>query len=162
MQSYLTNPFMWLLTVLGLIAGLFWLRTFIGYRNVARDALSDYDYKLGQNMIPKGLSKDRYAQLYKRANNPRQQAYIASTTSIILIGTPVIFYILEWGLRMAYNLSGQSRTIEPGYLVWKFMIFFLVIMCWTGIGYLAARRYHRLKPGPLHYEIEQELYKDDL
>lgn len=153
----MNSPLTWTLGFLAVMAGIFILRAWFGYRTVERDALADYDYKSGNDMIPAGLSKEAYIDVYRRVNNPRDQAYMGGALALILVATPVLFYLLEWVLRMIYNYSGQSRVIEPGYLVWQFLLFFMVIGCWVAIGYVAAQRYHRRKPGPLHYEIEQAL-----
>lgn len=161
MTLILTNPVIWVLGLVGIVAVLCGLRAILSYRAVASDAQADYDYKAEQGMIPKGLSQSRYIQIYRRVNNPRAAGYAASGLALILLTTPLIFWGLEWGLRMLYNLSGQDRVIEPGYLVWQFIIFFAVLIIWAGIAYGTARRYHRRAPASLQYEIEQALMDED-
>jgi len=78
----------------------------------------------------------------------------------ILVATPVAMLGFERGLNFIYNLSGQSRVIEPGYLVWQFFLFFGMIAVWVSIAYFVAKRYHRKAPGNLQYEIDQHLYGD--
>lgn len=161
MTLILTNPVIWVLGLVGLVAILCGLRAILSYRAVAGDAQTDYAYKSERGMIPKELSKSRYIEIYRRVNNPRAAGYAASGLGIILAATPFIFWGLEWGLRTLYNLSGQDRVIEPGYLVWQFIIFFAVLMIWAAIIYAVARRYHRKAPGSLQYEIDQALLSED-
>jgi hypothetical protein len=78
----------------------------------------------------------------------------------ILIITPFAMIGFEAGLNLMYNLSGQSRVIEPGFLVWQFFLFFGIIAVWVGIAYLSARHYHRNAPGSLQFELDKFLFGD--
>jgi hypothetical protein len=160
MQAYLSNPVLWIMTLLAMLAALFGARALAGYHRVAKDAKEDYGYKLTRDMIPQGLSQARYIEIYRRVNSPRPQAYIAAGLIAILAATPILFFVLEWTLRMIYHASGQNRVIEPGYLVWQFLIFFAVIALWVGIAYLTARRYHARAPGSLQAEMEDAIYDE--
>jgi hypothetical protein len=161
MKSFEGISFLWAIGLFVLIGGIYGLRAWLGYRNVARDAASDYDYKHPQGMIPAGLSRAQYEAIYRRVHAPRAPGYIAVTVLGLLIATPIAMILLEQGLNFIYNVSGQPRSIEPGYLVWQFFLFFGVIATWVGVAYLAARRYHRLTPGNLQSEIDDVLYGGD-
>ncbi len=144
-----------------LIACVFGLRAFLGYRRVAADAAADYDYKRANNMIPKSMGREQYIEIYKRVNDPRGLAYIAVGLGLIIITTPLLFFLLEQFLQLLYNLSGQSRSIEPGYLVWQFSLYFLVVMVWAAIAYIFARRYHRKSTGSLQYELGRAMKRNE-
>lgn len=158
MKSFDGISFWWALAGLAVLALILGLRSWLGRRQVRADARADYAYKVEQNMIPAGLSLDGYETIYMRVHGPRAQSYMFLGAMAILIGTPIAMFILQQGLNMFYNLSGQSRIIEPGFLVWQFLIFFGLLITWAGIAYLVARRYHSRSPGHLQYEIDQHLY----
>jgi len=79
------------------------------------------------------------------------------TMLAILLVTPIALKGFEVGLNFIYNLSGQNRVIEPGFLVWQFFLFFGIIAVWVSIAYLAARHYHRSETGNLQFEMDQYL-----
>ena len=147
----------WILGLLVLIGLFYGVQAAIGYRAVARDARSDYAYKKSEGMIDKRLSEEGYIRAYKRFNNPRRPAYIASTIAAILLLTWPAMGLIELVLRQAWQFSGRSRTIEPGFLVWQFFIFFSIIGIWVIIAYLGARRYHRFAPISFHDEQIKEM-----
>jgi hypothetical protein len=158
MRSFDGISFWWALIMLGALALFFGARTALGWVRVRGDASDDYDYKKGQGMVPDGLPREAYERIYKRVYGPRGPAHVAAGALAILVLTPVVMFAFEAFLNLMYNLSGQSRVIEPGYLVWQFFIFFGLIATWVGIGYAASRRYHQTAPGNLQYEIDQHLY----
>ena len=151
---------MWALVLMGVIALVFGVRTFVGWQQVRRDARADYEYKLANGMVPDAMDRETYEQIYHRVYSPRGPLHVAGAMLAILIATPIAMLGFEAGLNLMYNLSGQSRVIEPGYLVWQFFLFFGMIAVWVGIAYLAARRYHRTAPGSLQFEMDQHLYGD--
>ncbi|WP_427453234.1 hypothetical protein [Litorimonas sp. WD9-15] len=158
MKSFDGISFWWALiggAVLALILG---VRSWLSYRQVRADAKDDYSYKTQHGMIPVGLSQTEYEAIYERVHAPRAQLHMFIGLVAILIATPIAMLILEQGLNLIYNLSGQSRVIEPGFLVWQFFIFFGLLFTWVGIAYLVARRYHSQTPGSLQFEIDQHLY----
>lgn len=156
MKSFEGISFWWAIVILAVIGLVYALRAFLGYRNVARDAEEDYNYKHPQGMIDKRLSKAGYIRAYKRFHNPRGSAYVAGAIAAILILTWPAMALLEFILEQAWQLSGRSRAIEPGFLVWQFIIFFSIIGIWVAISYISAKRYHRGAPGTLAYEMNQE------
>ncbi len=148
--------FNWFIVILGVIIAFYGIRAAIGYRNVARDAEDDYQYKTQQGMDDPHISKEGYIRAYKRFHNPRASLYIASTILLVVLLTPVAMIVIQFLLEQVYQLTGRSRVFEPGYLVWQFNIYFLLIMSWGLIVYLCAKRYHKRAPGTLKQEMEAE------
>lgn len=161
MRSFEGISFWWAVVILAVIGFIYAVRAFLGYRAVARDAEDDFNYKQPQGMIDKRLSKEGYIRAYKRFHNPRGPAYVAVTVGAILVLTWPAMALLEFILEQAWQLSGRSRVIEPGFLVWQFIIFFSIIGIWVAISYVISKRYHRLAPGTFAFEIEQELLFDE-
>jgi hypothetical protein len=158
MRSFDGISFWWALIMMGALALFLGLRAVFGWIRVRGDARDDYDYKKGNGMVPDALSRDEYERIYRRVYGPRGPAHAAAGALAILVLTPLAMLGFEAFLNLIYNLSGQSRVIEPGYLVWQFFLFFGMIATWVGIGYAASRRYHQTAPGNLQYEIDQHLY----
>ena len=157
MRNFEGISFWWAIAIFTVIGLVYALRAFIGYRAVARDAEDDYNYKQPQGMIDKRLSKEGYIRAYKRFHNPRGPAYVAAAVGAILVLTWPAMALLELILEQAWQLSGRSRVIEPGFLVWQFIIFFSIIGIWVAISYVVSKRYHRSAPGTFAFEIEKEL-----
>lgn len=160
MQKFEGISFIWALVLMGVLALIFGARTFLGWQQVRNDARADYDYKRANGMVPDAMDRESYEHIYRRVYGPRGPLHVAGAMIAILIATPLAMIGFEAGLNLIYNLSGQSRVIEPGYLVWQFFLFFGMIAVWVGIAYLAARRYHRTAPGSLQFEMDQHLYGD--
>lgn len=160
MQKFEGISFVWALVLMGAIALFFSLRALIGWQQVRKDARADYDYKRANGMVPDMMTRETYEHIYRRVYNPRGPLHVAGAMLAILIATPIAMMGFEAALNFIYNLSGQSRKIEPGYLVWQFFLFFGIIAVWVSIAYLAARRYHRKAPGSLQFEMDQHLYGD--
>jgi len=156
MKNFEGISFLWAVVLLALIGLLYSLRAYIGFRDVARDAEEDYDYKQERRMLDGRLSRDGYIRVFKRLHNPRRPAYIATGIFAILVLTWPIMGALSVLLEQLYQLSGQNRVFEPGFLVWQFFIFFGIIFSWTAISYTIARRYHLHAPGTPQYEMDQE------
>lgn len=158
MQKFEGISFIWALVLMGIIALAFAVRAFLGWLQVRRDARADYDYKRANGMVPDVMNREVYEQIYRRVYGPRGPVHVAGALLAILIATPIAMLGFEKGLNLIYNLSGQSRVIEPGYLVWQFFLFFGMIAVWVGIAYLAARRFHSKAPGSLQFEMDYHLY----
>ena len=158
MQKFEGISFVWALVLMGGIAFVFALRAFIGWQQVRRDARGDFEYKKFNGMINDTISRETYEQIYRRVYGPRGPLHVAVAMLAILIATPLAMMGFEAGLDLIYNLSGQSRVIEPGFLVWQFFLFFGMIAVWVGIAYLVARHYHRTAPGSLQFELDKYLY----
>lgn len=160
MQKFEGISFIWALVLMGVLALIFGVRTFIGWQQVRRDAREDYEYKRRNGMVPDNLDREIYEQIYRRVYGPRGPLHVVGAMVAILLATPVAMLGFEQGLNWIYNLSGQSRVIEPGFLVWQFFLFFGMIAVWVSIAYFVAKRYHSKAPGNLQYEIDQHLYGD--
>ena len=160
MQKFQGISFVWALVLMAVLALIFGIRAFWGWRNVCSDAHADYEYKRANGMVPDAIERETYERIYRRVYGPRGPLHVAGAMLAILIATPIAMLGFEAGLNLIYNLSGQSRVIEPGYLVWQFFLFFGMIAVWVGIAYLAARRYHRTAPGSLQFEMDRHLYGD--
>lgn len=160
MHKFEGISFVWALVLMGVIAVIFGVRAFLGWLQVRSDARADYDYKRDNGMVPDAMDRETYEKIYRRVYGPRGPVHVAGAMLAILIATPIAMIGFEAGLNLAYNLSGQSRVIEPGYLVWQFFLFFGMIAVWVAIAYLAARQYHRRAPGSLQFEMDQHLYGD--
>jgi len=158
MQKFQGISFIWALVLMGFLALFFGLRSFLAWRAVRQDAQADFDYKRANGMVPDMLERETYARIYQRVYGPRGPLHVAAAMAGIVMATPIAMIIFEAALNGLYNLSGQSRVIEPGYLVWQFFLFFGMIAVWVGIGYLASRHYHQKAPGSLQFEIDQHLY----
>ncbi|MEL6687556.1 MAG: hypothetical protein AAFP97_08035 [Pseudomonadota bacterium] len=137
-----------------LAALIFSLRAYLGWRGLKAEAKSDYGYRRTHKMIPEGVDEPTFVETYQRVNAPRVAIYAAGTLWAVLLATPVIAKIMEVLLDGLWQISGRPRAIEPGYLVWAFMIFFGLFAAWAGIAYLAARRYHARAPGRLEDELK--------
>jgi len=149
--------FNWFILGFALIGLIYALRAGLGYYNVAKDAQADYAYKHPQGMIDTRLSKESYIRIYRRVHNPRSSTYVAAAIFAIFAITPITLTIFEYVYNIIYNISGQSRVIEPGFLVWQFFIFFFILINCASITYFIARHYHRHTPGTLLAEIENDI-----
>lgn len=160
MKSFDGISFWWAIAILAIIGMVYALRAYVGYKHVARDAEADYEYKFPQGMIDSRLSKAGYIRAYRRFHNPRGFAYVAGAITAILILTGPAMAVLEFVLEQIWQLSGRPRNIEPGFLVWQFIIFFSVIGFWVFIASRAARRYHRYAPVTFRDEMLKEMGED--
>lgn len=160
MQKFEGISFLWAIALLLLIGLFYGVRAFMGFRNVAKEAVEDYTYKKERGMLDPQLSEQGYIRVYKQLHNPRRPAYIAAAIFMILVFTWPIMAVLSVLLEQFYQLTGRNRVFEPGFLVWQFSIFFGMIFSWTGIAYFMARRYHMRAPGTLAYETEQQILEE--
>jgi len=160
MKNFEGISFLWAIGLLALIGLLYSIRAFIGFRDVARDAQDDYDYKQERKMLDGRLSREGYIRVFKRLHNPRRPAYIATGIFAILVLTWPVMGLLSVLLEQLYQLTDRNRVFEPGFLVWQFCIFFGMIFSWTAISYIIARRYHRMAPGTSQYETEQQVKEE--
>ena len=139
-----------------LVALIFSLRAYLGWRGLKAEAQTDYGYRRTHQMIPESVDELTFVAAYQRVNAPRVAIYSAGTLWAVLLATPVIAKIMEVLLDGLWQISGRPRAIEPGYLVWAFMIFFGLFAAWAGIAFLAARRYHARAPGRLEDALKDQ------
>jgi len=149
--------FVWVLAILGAIIAIYGLRAALGYRSVQRDAEDDYAYKVKHGMMDERLSQDGYIRAYRRFHNPRAPLFVAATLLIIILSTPVLFVAISFLLEQLYQATDRSRVFEPGYLVWQFSIYMMVLGSWALIAYVGAGLYHRGSPGTLSQEMAKEM-----
>ncbi len=157
MQNFNGISVLWAAALLALIGVFYAARALIGYRNVARDAETDFDYRQPQGMIDNRLSREGYIRAYKRSHNPRSAAYIAGTIAAILLLTWPAMALVGLALEQLYQYTGRSRVFEPGFLVWQFMIFFAMIAVWVTIASIGARRFYRSAPVSFRDETLKEM-----
>ncbi len=157
MQKFDGISVLWAAALLALIGIFYAGRALIGYRNVARDAEADFDYRQPQGMIDARLSKGGYIRAYRRSHNPRSSAYIAGTIAAILLLTWPAMGGVGFALEQLYHYTGRSRVFEPGFLVWQFMIFFSMIAVWVTIVSIGARRFYRFAPASFRDEMIKEM-----
>jgi len=157
MQKFDGISFIWALILMGVLALIFGIRAFVAWMAVRRDAQADYEYKFSNGMVPDAIDRENYERIYRKVYNPRGPIHVAAAMLAILLVTPIALKGFEVGLNFIYNLSGQNRVIEPGFLVWQFFLFFGIIAVWVSIAYLAARHYHRSETGNLQFEMDQYL-----
>jgi len=122
MQWFDGISFIWALVLMGVLACLFSIRTLLSAQAVRRDAKADYAYKYAQGMVPDTLDRENYERLYRKVYHPRGPIHVAGAMIAILLVTPIAMKVFEVVLNLIYNLSGQNRVIEPGYLVWQFFL----------------------------------------
>jgi len=161
MQIFQSISFIWALILMAVLALIFALRALLAWLVVRRDAQADYAYKYANGMVPDAIDREKYEQIYRKVYNPRGPIHVAGAMLAILVATPLAMWIFWEGLNLLYNLSGQNRVIEPGFLVWHFFLFFGIIAVWVWITYLAARHYHKTAPGSLQFELDKYLYGSD-
>lgn len=151
----------WVFLLPALIIAFHGLRAFFGYRSVAQDAQADYAERLAHDTVPNGLSEAGYIAAFRRFHNPRGPLYIALTFTALLVLTPIIMLAVQFLLEQLYLATGRSRVFEPGYLVWGFCIFFMMIGSWAAIAYLGASRFYKRAPGTFSQEIEKQAAKEN-
>lgn len=137
-----------------LVALAFSLRAVIGWLGLSREADGDFDYRTQNGMIPADIDRAAFVDTYRRVNGPRTATYAAVALWSVLLATPMIAKVLEVLLDLLWQLSGQSRVFEPGYLVWAFFIFFGLLGSWAAIAFLVAQRFHARTPGRLEDELK--------
>ena len=149
--------YLWVIGIGTAIALIFTIKAVFGYMTVRSDALADFDYKSKEGMVDRRLTKDAYVRAYCRYNAPRSTAYIGATFWAILLLTYPALAVIQFVLDKWWVASGRSVVIEPGFLVWQFIIFFSVIGLWAAIAFSSARRYHRVTMVSLERELQKEI-----
>lgn len=149
--------YLWVIGIGTLIALIFTIKALWGYRQVRADAISDYAYRTQEGMLSDRISQERYVRAYCRFNAPRSTAYMAGAFWAILLLTYPFLALIQFVLEQWWIATGRSVVIEPGFLVWQFMIFFAVIGLWAAIAYVTARRYHRRTMISLEREIQKDM-----
>jgi hypothetical protein len=145
--------FLWALGAVAVLAMILSVRAFVAYKKLPGEAADDYDYRVAERMHDNKTSKQQYVHAYVRAHAPRTSAYFAATLAAITLLTFPAFSVINFALFGLWKASDESRVFEPGYLVWEFSIFFMLIMVWALIGAVGARLYHKKAPGLMRDEL---------
>ena len=157
MLNFERHSLLWFFIFIALLAGVYFLRAFLGYRHVTKDAEADYDYKLAEGMVDKRLSREGYIRAYKRFYAPRNYAYIGSGILGILILTPAGLSILNVITTHLWINAGRPIIYAPRGFVWQFIMFFGVLVIWGMIAFMSARLYYSRTPKTLRDEMMKEM-----
>lgn len=156
-EIFAETSLIWGLVLLLIVAALFFMRAFLGYRTVAQEAPADYRYKTSQNMLPKTIGEDAYIRAYKRYHAPRAPLHVAGVLSAIAILTLPALGVFYWITFTLWELGGKDKVFAPGLLVHSLLMFFLIIFFWALLAFLTAKNYHSKTPISLETEIEKEM-----
>ncbi len=157
MLNFETYSLLWFFGFIALLAAIYFMRAFLGYRQVTQDAEADYDYKFKEGMTDKRLSRDGYIRAYKRFYAPRNYAYIGGGILAILILTPAGLALLNGITTELWIYAGRPIIYAPRGFVWQFIMFFGVLVIWGLIAYMAARLYYSRAPKTLRDEMMREM-----
>jgi len=149
-------PFFWGLVVVALLMAVFALRTWIQTRKLAQEAQDEWAYRVSENMQDLRLTQDAFVRAYTKIHAPRAAKYITMTLVAVLVLTIPAFALLQLAIHGIWQISGQSRTFEPPFLVYQFFIFFGIIGLWIGLIGWFTKRYYRLAPGLMRDELIYE------
>ena len=152
-MNFDTSPALWLLAGVLLVALVWALRAWLGFRSVREDARADYAFRQERGMAGAEGPEELYVRAYTRVHGPRAQGYTAAGLVAVVVLTPVLLRLADLVMVGVWQLSGRERTFEPGFLVHQFGIFFLMILGWALIGWLAAWQFHKRRPTDMRDEL---------
>ena len=147
---------MMITTIIMIAIGLtviFALQAILGYRGLEQDGAQEYAYRRSENMRGAEVDEAEFVSVYKRVNAPRGPVYAAILFFCNAVLTLPLLGVLTFAFEYIWRFSGQSRAIEPGYLVWAMMLCAGVILGWGLTSYLIMSRYHARRPGTLEQEL---------
>lgn len=154
MNSYFSGiSFIWAIIGMAFLLALCGLWSWFSHKRLAKEAKTDWAYRVDNNMQDLRLNEAAFVRAYKKVNGPRLSTHFALGAGLILILTPIAFALINVALWGVWKLNDESRVFEPGYLVWQFSIFFSLIAVWALIGAAVARRYHGKAPGLMRDEL---------
>lgn len=157
LEQFSETSLQWGLVAVLLIAFVYGVRAWAGFRQVAQDARTEYDYKMDAGMISKSVTRDQYMRAYRKSHAPRAPAYVAVTLSVIALLTLPALGVFYWVTFVLWEMNGKDKVFAPGLIVHSLLMFFLIIFFWALIAYLAARHYHGNTP----LSVEKALKKED-
>lgn len=149
--------FLWAAALIAVLALVYAVRAWLGYRQVAQDASDDYEYKAAQGMVDKRLSKAGYIRAYKRYYAPRAHLYTFIGLLAIIILTAPVMAVLNYVMMELWAMNGRPVMYAPSGIIWMFINFFCLLAAWIGIGYVFARQYHKHAPVSLRDELIREM-----
>lgn len=135
------------------LAVIFALRAVLSYRLLSADGAEEYVYRQSENMLCSTISQADFVSAYRRVNAPRGALYAAILFFCNAALTVPLLSFLTFAFEYLWRYSGQSRVIEPGYMVWSMMLCAGVILGWGLMSYLIMSRYHARTPGTLEQEL---------
>lgn len=139
-----------------LLIGLFnAVRSFLGYRRLGHEAGADWKFRRDHRYEFHDVPREEYVKAYRRVHAPRRPLYMALTICALLVSTPFLIVAANSIMTAIWQLSGQSRDYEPGYLVWGFWLFFCLIGGWVLIVHFALTRFYRRAPLSLRDELKE-------
>jgi len=157
LELFAETSLIWGLGLLLIIAALFFLRSYFGFRALGQEASADYDYKRGENMLAKNVSEAAYVRAYKRYHAPRAPLHVAAVLSAIAVLTLPALGLFYWVTFMLWEMNGKDKVFAPGLLVHSLLMFFLIIFFWAALAFLTAKNYHGKAPISLQDEIDKEM-----
>jgi len=157
LEFFAETSLIWGLALLLIIAAVFYLRAFLGYKTVAAEAPPDYAYKIRENMLPSGVSETAYVRAYKRFHAPRAPLHVAIVLSAIAVLTLPALGLFYWVTFILWELNGKDKVFAPGLIVHSLLMFFLIIFFWAGLAFFTAKHYHGNAPVSLQDELDKEL-----
>ena len=140
-----------------ILAVIFAVRAFIGYRAVKNDAHDDFNYKKSRSMIDPRLSEAGYKQAYIRFYAPRKQVFTALSFACVGILTVPMLGLIRFTLIKIWEASGQPDEIQPDFLVFNLMMMIGLITFWALIFFVNARIYYSKAPVSLRDEMLKEM-----
>ena len=157
LEFFAETSLIWGLVLVLIIAAIYFLRAYLGYKTVAEEAPADFAYKVRENMLTADVSEAAYIRAYKRYHAPRGPLHVAGVLSAIAILTLPALGIFYWVTFVLWELNGKDKVFAPGLIVHSLLMFFLIIFFWAGLAFMAAKSYHGKAPISLQDEIEKEL-----
>lgn len=156
LEFFEQTSLLWGLGLILIVAGLFYLRAYLDYRTITREAPIDFAYKRRENMIAATVSQEDYTKAYVRYHAPRASLHVAGVLSAIAILTlPALglFYGVTFSL---WEMNGKDKVFAPGLLVHSLLMYFLIIFFWSALAFFAAKNYHGKAPISLAEELAKE------
>lgn len=139
------------------LAVIFAVRAFIGYRAVQRDAHDDFIYKKDRSMINPNLSETGYKRAYLRFYAPRKAVFTALSFAAVSIFTVPMLGLIRFILIKTWQANGQPDEIQPDFLVFNLMMMIGLIAFWALIFFINARIYYSQAPVSLRDEMLKEM-----
>lgn len=172
--------FLVVLLLLALAGGLYWRWRRQVAEEIAEGAAIEWaHFQKNEPEFLKGMSEEKFREIYARVHAPRFPGYALATFATFLISLPATLALLSLALYAGekmglvpqpvemvryVNLDSVKETTQP----WQcaadcqlyiaqafggFYYFFGVIAVWLVIVWFFMRRYHRRRPGYLRDEI---------
>lgn len=151
---------LWMLLVLALIAVYYIVRAFFASQQVRRDAQSEFEYRKNEKSLELSASSQQYVRAYNRFNNPRREWYLGLSGLIIVLLTPPAILLYEFVFDILWVRSGSPYEYGPGTIVWRFILFFVLIAFWALFFYSVAKFYHKRRPHSFKDELRKEIQKE--